>query len=478
METKSRWDGDLLERDIFGDFLYKFIVKRHESQTGHDATCCALDGGWGEGKTFFINHWAKDIEGNQHPVIIFDAWKNDHHKDPLLSFIAHINNALSPLISRTPKGPRIARSLKKKAQEVFMQAGKAAIPLGAAVVKNYAKKIVGEEGGEIAKQIIEPSDKLIFDEDIEKFLEKTFEDYAIKNNTIEKVKTDLETLAEKLETIGGFRAPIFIIVDELDRCRPDYALSLLEGIKHIFNAKGIAFVISTNITQLAQSVKALYGQGFDGRNYLRRFFDFDYQLPEGSSTDYIRQIIKNTPVSNPKYVYSGLYLADNWNNIEFTPEETINYLINHFNIDLRSAKQVITKAECFLALQPSHEKTNLTYLIALCCLDIVNDTAIESLIRDPAQRMSTFIEKTGQTSTFKIAHTDLVGKTSNQEKSLSDVLDIYQLSSAKAMKIIHNIDSPNCYEQAIISSTPSSARINPLKKYPQQVKKMTKFTAH
>lgn len=71
---------------------------------------------------------------------------------------------------------------------------------------------------------------------------------------------------------NSFSCPIFIFIDELDRCRPDYAISLLEIVKHIFDIKNFVFIIATNTDQLQHSIKNVYGNDFSANDYLGRFF--------------------------------------------------------------------------------------------------------------------------------------------------------------------------------------------------------------
>ncbi|MBK7493258.1 MAG: hypothetical protein IPI17_15895 [Nitrosomonas sp.] len=82
----------------------------------------------------------------------------------------------------------------------------------------------------------------------------------------------LADLIEKLTCDQGhLKKPLFIFIDELDRCRPLYAIELLERIKHLFVYQGIVFVIATDTEQLKHSINAIYGSGFDSTTYLRRF---------------------------------------------------------------------------------------------------------------------------------------------------------------------------------------------------------------
>ena len=95
-------------------------------------------------------------------------------------------------------------------------------------------------------------------------------------NTFRHVLRDMAgTLSEAHEN-----RPLIVVIDELDRCRPSYAVELLEVSKHLFSVENIVFVLAVNRSELGHSIKALYGSGFDAEGYLRRFFDVDFRLPE------------------------------------------------------------------------------------------------------------------------------------------------------------------------------------------------------
>ena len=125
---------------------------------------------------------------------------------------------------------------------------------------------------------------------------KTFDDSVARHQELRKLlasfSTKLEELAALLSSITlaptGLSAgpepseyPLLIFVDELDRCRPDYAIKLLEQMKHLFSVPGVIFVLAINGEQLNHSIRAVYGAGFDSARYLRRFIDFDIRLPRG-----------------------------------------------------------------------------------------------------------------------------------------------------------------------------------------------------
>jgi hypothetical protein len=78
---------------------------------------------------------------------------------------------------------------------------------------------------------------------------------------------------------GGDSPKLLVIVDELDRCRPDYAVSYLETIKHVFAIRGMVFVLSLDLEQFRHSVGALYGAGLEFKEYFRKFAHRTVALP-------------------------------------------------------------------------------------------------------------------------------------------------------------------------------------------------------
>ena len=77
-----------------------------------------------------------------------------------------------------------------------------------------------------------------------------------------------------------------VVIDELDRCRPDYALSLLEIIKHFFNVGGVHFVLGVNLKELQNSVRARHGSGVDAAKYLQKFVSIEMPLRSTTTNGY------------------------------------------------------------------------------------------------------------------------------------------------------------------------------------------------
>ena len=113
---------------------------------------------------------------------------------------------------------------------------------------------------------------------------------AITNTDIlEKIQL-AEDIQEKVKAIfsdiiDGCVDKLVIFIDELDRCRPNYALEMLERIKHYFDDDRIIFVISLNKEQLTHTITNYYGSGFDATRYLNKFFDLEMYLPVVDTVD-------------------------------------------------------------------------------------------------------------------------------------------------------------------------------------------------
>ena len=109
------------------------------------------------------------------------------------------------------------------------------------------------------------------------FAETRITKYQEAQSSIAEFRAKLGQMAEALIESNGCN--LIVMIDELDRCRPSYAVELLEVAKHLFEVEHIVFALAVNRTQLAHSIRALYGSDFDAGGYLRRFFDVDFMLP-------------------------------------------------------------------------------------------------------------------------------------------------------------------------------------------------------
>ena len=104
-----------------------------------------------------------------------------------------------------------------------------------------------------------------------------------------ELKAALQELSGKVKADTGY--PLVFIIDELDRCRPTFAIELLERVKHIFDIPDMVFVFGINRDELCSSIQSVYGE-IDADTYLRRFFDMEFLLPDVNSEVFCKCLIE------------------------------------------------------------------------------------------------------------------------------------------------------------------------------------------
>ena len=255
---------DRLERKKSAEVLTR-IVSRIEGPC-----VVALDAPWGYGKTTFLNMWAQWLRNEGFPVVAFNAWETDFTDQPFLALSSELTKELESCIKTAPiPGFNTFKSAAIKLLRV-------AIP---AIPQLAGSLLPG--GGVAVEAILAVLSKAVSDE-------ADINDYQEVKEAIASFKEALGNLAKRLEK------PLVLMIDELDRCRPSYAVELLEVAKHFFAVDNVVFVLAVNRAELAHAVKAMYGADFDAEGYLRRFFDLDFQLPKPSRKQFIQDVLETT----------------------------------------------------------------------------------------------------------------------------------------------------------------------------------------
>lgn len=313
-ESKDVWTDDLLGRRDEAQLLQGYLesVASPTESGDRGSFVLAVDAGYGEGKTFFLKRFARQLEVN-HPVAYVDAWKDDLANDPLAAIVATLEDALRPYMrdekvkakfesvvkSAGRIGSVLAWGLSKRLAALAITEGavdalSAAVPMGENSA-GEARKIIGGAAYEAlgsAPQGGSMSERLrVFREG---------------RDAIDKLKASLEALIASLYQ-NSKHPPVFIVIDELDRCRPSYAVELLEVVKHLFDVPGMVFVLGMHAGQLAHSVGALYGTSFDGRGYLDRFSNRVYRLAIASTGDLLRSEISTRALKLDRVHFPPLF---------------------------------------------------------------------------------------------------------------------------------------------------------------------------
>lgn len=392
-ETVDVWEGDLFDRAASARVLHKLVLQKfkEEQYSSVEALCFSVDGDWGAGKSFFLKRWAQDLRNQQHAVIEFDAWANDLSEEPLLGFLAELRDGLTQLAHGTP----LATEVKAQVTSVFKGLRHAVVPAAGAALKAIAAKYIGNETIDIISGKSADLDSPT-KEQIEAGLDKLFEEALQQHNEVKDLVADmkqrLQVLLQDLSQQQKIHLPLFVIIDELDRCRPSYAIRLLEGIKHLFGAPNVCFVVSTNLAQMAESVRAVYGSGFDGQRYLKRFMAFEFKLPARSNLEFCKTLIDTASPFLQERAAFGLPRKIEEDGAKILAPKVLSIIASAFNLSPRCIKQVHFVAEAAaLSIKPTIP-IHVTYLYFLVALQHRSPTASNALLFATAKTREAFID--------------------------------------------------------------------------------------
>lgn len=286
-----------------------------------------IDGDWGAGKTVFckkiIELARNNTEGKFKPIYI-DAFKADHADQPLMTLLAVILNELP-----AEKQKSIIEKVLPALKFGLKTAGKAG--LGWLLRMNADQ--LSEEVEKAVKEIGEAT------------IDKAVEEMLVEHMEAEK---SLSALREVLDEISK-QMPLVIFVDELDRCRPDFAVRMLEIIKHVFDLDGVQFVLVTNTQQLMASIRHCYGEEINAQRYLDKFIGFCFKLPSRFSLDgnSEKSFLASQLYFKNMVVNSSVLSADTMLNGDSEVMNLIRRLIKYKQLSLREVETFIRYFEVY-----------------------------------------------------------------------------------------------------------------------------------
>ena len=346
-----QWDGpgaiagseeilsaDRLDRARYAEFLTNYLAAEGKQRN----YVLNLNAEWGAGKTWFIKRWYMELKAH-YPTVYIDAWQQDFSDDPLLTVISSIIEQLK----EEAGSPQLSPYLSTKLASLL----KATAPI---VTKALFKKVSGINIDEVQE--------VITADDAGKLVESLFQDTRKKTEAVQLLKHEIQQWVEAIIGKKKKQAPAFILIDELDRCRPSYAVEMLETIKHIFDIQGVVFVLATDTEQLQHAIKVIYGDGFDAESYLGRFFHRRFTLGSISRREFIQQAISDKKLQ--------LEHVNVWPEITDS-QVLVNILTavcDHFLLSLRKTEQVLDRT---IASIVNYEGCTLNliflvYLFSLC----------------------------------------------------------------------------------------------------------------
>tara|TARA_R110001583_G_scaffold156905_1_gene308825 strand:+ start:183 stop:1700 length:1518 start_codon:yes stop_codon:yes gene_type:complete len=267
----------------------RFTAYLNTRDTEKHAFVANLNGSWGTGKTYFVEEWQKLLKEQGYIAIKIDAWESDYLEDSLSILVAELLEQIYEQDSRDD-----FTEAEKKLTRGIISLGKAIAP---SIIKGaLATWVWGEETNKELKAIFDSAAESLNDINTDKtktqlgsFADEAFGKHKLHKSFSKQFKTEIRNLFEAVNNRKNEpKEKTYIFVDELDRCRPTYAIEMLETVKHLFDIPNVIFVLSTDTEQLEHSIKAVYGEGFNSREYLSRFFNQRMVLPEPDLLEFIK----------------------------------------------------------------------------------------------------------------------------------------------------------------------------------------------
>jgi hypothetical protein len=426
--------ADKLDRARYATFLSRLLAQEGFDKSKPDEEqkknyVLNLNAEWGAGKTYFLKRWSRELIVD-FPVVYIDAWQQDYSDDPFLTVIAGI-------IKQLQRQAKFNITIPKSAVSMF----KAVAP---AIAQGLTKKISGIDLDELHTLLFsdeeieddqkQNSNKLTgsdFSPAVKALAQNLIKDHEAKNKSIEVIKSKLADWVFKFEEQEGKSLPIFIFIDELDRCRPSYAVEMLETIKHIFDVKGIVFVVATDTDQLQHTIKSIYGEGFGAKVYLGRFFNSRYSLKRPALKDFLSAHSDTTKFETTYLKSKNIELLPRTKTSE-TTLANISVVLDAFQVSARTAIQITERITAIIVNLPNGKKVDVLVLAILFCIHEKDHPLYEEIINGRFKRT----ERGDENKIINISLADFLQKDISKEYLLAEI--IYFIEPQSYTSQFHN----------------------------------------
>lgn len=343
---------DLLNRQSFVDQLLN--ITDALSKTRKNA-CYAITGDWGAGKSFVLDMFEAQAgvicqEGpisEKYLIFRYNCWEYDYYDEPLVAIVASMLDQIDEKVKLLPS------DLKTKVVTGLKEAGKGLLKISAIAIK--------EKSGIDLSVASDVFANVSFGSKSE------FEDKHDYNQYF-GFKKNLKKLQKEIVKLSEYQTVMFV-VDELDRCLPEYTIKVLERLHHLFSGVPNAqTILSLDINQLEHTVHQIFGDKTDAKMYLRKFIDFEVRLDLGTIDD----------------SFYGRF-ADYFNCFESKDNIADFQEVNQYcslvleGMDMRSRFAIVDRCKLLHSLLYTEENADYCYLCLELLLVILKDTKIDTV---------------------------------------------------------------------------------------------------
>jgi hypothetical protein len=356
VEPGSPFLNDELNRLESAEVLTQFVLSTQ------DPMVVCLDAPWGQGKTTFLRMWEQYLRDNSVPTIYFNAWENDFTDDALISLIGEISSGIEEF--STSEDISKTKEYLNKAKGFGITLLKRTVPVAAKVATAGALDL-----DKITEQALAGFAESIAKEELE--------NYEKSKKSLSSFRDSLQELATSISSKEDPK-PLVFIIDELDRCRPNFSIEVLEKAKHFFNVNNIVFVLGADKTQLGHSIKAVYGQGLNVNGYLRRFIDFDYLLPPPEKGLFVKALFK-------KFDFNRYFSTKTGRDSKYEGNQALEIFSEFFeiyNLTLREQEHCCSLLSLAIRTTPSDYSLFPLFLCYLIVLKVKEPELYKSFVNE------------------------------------------------------------------------------------------------
>jgi len=345
IDENNIWNGDALDREQVAQKFTNLI----DSIT--QPFVISINSPYGTGKSFFLTRWhASLLKEGKYAALFFNAWQTDFCEHAFTSFMYSLVEQIRSLKLIDENSDLFKNFMGVTKQIIY------------SIVKNTIETASGQifQADDIDNAI--KSVKRLEDADF-------FKSYKERKEYLNEFKLLLNEIILELEKNNQ---KFVIFIDELERCRPTYAVELLESIKHLFDVPGVTFVLGVDRRQLQHTIGCLYGENMDSDGYLKRFIDLELTLPTPTVRNYVRTLftfhnIDQVIPLKDDYIFGGETLI-----------EYMDFCSEIFGLTLREISQCFTEINVVVRTLGKNVPIFPVLLALLVCLkckkpDFYND---------------------------------------------------------------------------------------------------------
>jgi energy-coupling factor transporter ATP-binding protein EcfA2 len=357
VEDSDGFRNDVLKRQQFGDALLNLVTR------STDELVISLDGKWGEGKTTFVKMWQGLLKEKGIPSIYIDAFQNDYTEDAFIS----IASAITSYVEQHSAEPQKSSNFRDKAKKVGIRLlswtakiGIKAATLG--VIKESDIETLSEIGDDVASDTSETISDLV---------RARLSEHSKSTELIQSFRESLTDLPANLTNNKSGR--LVIVIDELDRCKPSFAVEVLEKIKHLFAVKNVIFLLVMHKQQLEEAIRSVYGSNIDAHTYLQKFINVETSIPKRVDDQHSNDI--------EPYIKKLLQLHEitTWGD-DRNIVDSLFPLAQHFNLSLRQLEKVFTNLAIIYSTSGERHLRLVPIIVFIAVVKVVNPGAFENLL--------------------------------------------------------------------------------------------------